>query len=98
MDGDHARDRVFGAAGGELPDAEKRLLDFEGQWFRRPGSKEQAMRDTFGLNATRYYQWINAVVDKPEAMAHDPALVKRLRNRRDSHARTRTARRFGTAG
>lgn len=96
MSGEHAHEREFGARGPELSDAEKHLLDFEGQWFRRAGAKEQAMREAFGLNPTRYYQWINAVLDKPEAMAHDPALVKRLREQRDAHARTRAARRGGS--
>lgn len=95
MSGEHARGQEFGAKAARLSDAEKRLLDFEGRWFRRAGAKEQAMRDAFGLNPTRYYQRINAVLDKPEAMAHDPALVKRLREQRDARARIRAARRGG---
>ncbi len=31
------------------------------------------------MSATRYYQVLNALVDKPEALAADPLLVKRLR-------------------
>lgn len=79
-----------------LGEAEQRLLDFEGQWFRHPGSKEQAITDTFGLNLTRYYQWLNAVIDRPEAVEYSPVLVNRLRRARD--ARTRPPGRSSVAG
>lgn len=70
-----------------LSETDRSLLAFEGQWFRQPGSKEQSIRDTFGLNVTRYYQWVNAVIDDPAAMEYDPVLVKRLRRARDSRMR-----------
>jgi hypothetical protein len=38
---------------------------------------------------------LNALVDKPAAMAADPLLVKRLRRLRASRQRTRAARRLG---
>jgi len=47
------------------------------------------------MSATRYYQVLNALVDKPEALAADPLLVKRLRRLRQSRQRTRAARRLG---
>ena len=47
------------------------------------------------MSATRYYQVLNALVDKPEALAADPMLVKRLRRLRTSRQRTRAARRLG---
>ena len=47
------------------------------------------------MSATRYYQVLNALVDKPEALAADPLLVKRLRRLRASRQRTRAARRLG---
>lgn len=61
------------------------FLDFERQWWKYPGSKETAIRELFGLSATRYYQILNALLDSPAALAADPMLVKRLR-------RTRTGR------
>lgn len=72
-----------------LTDRERAILDFERQWWRHPGAKEQTMRDLFGMPATRYYQVLNALIDRPEAFVHDPMLVKRLRrvrSRRMSHA------------
>jgi len=38
---------------------------------------------------------LNALIDDPAALAHDPMLVKRLRRMRASRQRARTARRLG---
>jgi hypothetical protein len=71
----------------ELTDHERELLDFEKQWWRRPGAKEQAIRERFDLSPTRYFQLLNALLDRPAALAYDPALVKRLRRVRASRSR-----------
>lgn len=81
------------ASSADLSERDVRILDFERRWWRQAGSKEQAIRDLFGLSATRYYQLLNALIDTPEAMAHDPVLVKRLRRLRASRRRARGARR-----
>lgn len=73
----------------ELADRGKQILDFERQWWRQAGSKEQAIRDTFNLSATRYYQLLNALLDDPLALAHDPVVVQRLRRLRASRSRRR---------
>ena len=50
------------------------------------------------MSATRYYQVLNALIDDPAALAHDPMLIKRLRRMRSSRQRARTsARRLGDA-
>lgn len=80
----------------ELTDEEKALLDFEGQgWWKYPGAKETAVREQLGLSATRYYQRLNALIDRPEALAYAPLLVRRLRRLRDQRQRQRSARRLG---
>jgi hypothetical protein len=84
-----------GAAAGALGRREREILAFEAQWWKYAGAKEQAIRELFDMSATRYYQVLNALVDKPEAMAVDPLLVKRLRRLRASRQRTRAARRLG---
>jgi hypothetical protein len=71
------------------------ILAFERQWWKFAGAKEQAIRDKFGMSATRYYQTLNALIDKPEALAQDPLLVKRLRRLRASRQRARSAKRLG---
>jgi hypothetical protein len=77
---------------GEQPSAaglsrhEHDMLAFERQWWRRPGAKETAIRERFGLSPTRYYQVLTGLVDRPDALVVDPVLVRRLR-------RVRAARR-----
>jgi hypothetical protein len=73
----------------KLTEREQEILAFEARWWKHAGSKEQAIRDTFGLSSTRYYQLLNALIDKPEATEHDPVLVGRLRRLRATRARTR---------
>jgi hypothetical protein len=72
-----------------LTDREQRILEFERQWWRHAGAKEQAIRDTFQLSATRYYQLLNGLLDNPAALAADPVLIGRLRRLRSTRARSR---------
>jgi hypothetical protein len=91
-DDDRTEDRADVAAAeepAELDERSKQILAFEKQWWRQAGAKEQAIRDTFGLGATRYYQLLNALLDNPLALAHDPVVVQRLRRLRASRARRR---------
>lgn len=77
---------------------EQEILAFERQWWKYAGAKEQAVRDLFDMSTTRYYQMLNSLIDRPEALAHDPMLVKRLRRMRTERARQRSARRLGVQG
>jgi hypothetical protein len=72
-----------------LSERDEKILAFERQWWKHAGSKEQAIRDTFGVSATRYYQLLNGLLDNPAAMAADAVLVARLRRLRTARARTR---------
>lgn len=72
-----------------LTELERDILAFEHGWWKHVGAKEQAITDRFGLTPTLYYQRLHSIIDKPEALLHDPMLVKRLRRLRD----TRTAQR-----
>jgi len=83
------------AAGEALTERERQILEFERQWWKYAGAKEQAIRDLFDMSATRYYQIINNLIDRPEAMRFDPMLVKRLRRMRAARQRARSARRLG---
>jgi hypothetical protein len=80
---------------GELSARDAEILSFERQWWKFAGAKEQAIRDKFQMSATRYYQILNALIDKPEALAQDPLLVKRLRRLRATRQRNRSAKRLG---
>ncbi len=79
----------------DLSERDRQMLAFERQWWKYAGAKESAIRDLFGMSATRYYQVLNTLIDRPEALVADPMLVKRLRRLRASRQRTRSARRLG---
>jgi len=78
-----------------LSERDQNVLAFERQWWKYAGAKEQAIRELFDLSPARYYQVLNALLDEPAALAHDPMLVKRLRRMRSERQRSRTARRLG---
>ena len=82
-------------AGGSLSRRDRDILAFERQWWQYAGLKEQAIKDMFGLSATRYYQVLNEIIDNPAALAEDPLLVRRLRRLRASRQKARSARRLG---
>lgn len=79
----------------ELTDREIEILDFERSWWKHAGVKEQAIRERFDMSATRYYQILNELIEKPAALAHDPILVKRLKRLRAYRQRQRVARLLG---
>jgi hypothetical protein len=72
-----------------------RVLRFERSSPRRGRSKERAIRQDLGITPTRYHQLLVGAIDRPEALAFDPMLVRRLRRLRDARRRTRFARRLG---
>lgn len=65
------------------------VLAFERRWWLRPGAKDSAIRDLFKITPTDYYRRLSRLIDRPEALAHDPLLVNRLRMRRQNGAVTR---------
>ncbi len=71
------------------------ILAFERQWWKYAGAKESAVREKFDMSSTRYYQVLNALIDRPEALEADPLLVRRLRRLRSQRQRQRSARRLG---
>jgi hypothetical protein len=82
------------AAASELSERDLAILDFEREWWRHAGAKEEAIRELFGLSAARYYQLLNAVIDSPNAVRHDPMLITRLQRARDARTTARVARAF----
>ncbi|MCX4575834.1 DUF3263 domain-containing protein [Streptomyces sp. NBC_01571] len=68
----------------ELGARERAVLAMERRGFAGPGAKERAIREQLGLAPVRYYQLLNALLDDPRALAHDPVTVNRLRRVRAS--------------
>ena len=81
--------------GSTLSERDLEMLAMERLWWQFAGAKEQAIREKFDMSATRYYQVLNALIDKPEALVADPLLVRRLRRLRAARQRQRSARRLG---
>ncbi|MGA5167668.1 DUF3263 domain-containing protein [Streptomyces lavendulocolor] len=67
-----------------LTDRDRAVLAVERLSWPGPGAKERAIREQLGLSPTRYYQLLNALLDDPAALAHDPVTVNRLRRLRAS--------------
>lgn len=76
----------------ELSEQDLKILAFETRWWKRAGSREQAIRDEFGLSSTRYHQLLNTLLDTPAAREHDPLLVGRLCRQREELIRRRGRR------
>ncbi|WP_306436901.1 DUF3263 domain-containing protein [Rhodococcus sp. 05-2255-3B1] len=67
------------------------ILQFERRWYSAAGNKEADIREQLGLSAVRYYQLLNAILDRPDALAAEPVLVKRLLRIRSSRQAARRA-------
>ena len=72
-----------------LSERDVAILELERTWWTLPGRKEVAVRERLGLSPTRYYELLGALLDSPEALAHDPLVVRRLRRLRDRRRRAR---------
>jgi hypothetical protein len=79
----------------ELDEATRRVLEFERASPGRGRAKLRAIRQGLGMTPTRYHQLLVGALDRPEALAYDPMLVRRLRRLRETRRRTRLARRLG---
>lgn len=75
-----------------MNERDRAILEFEG--MPHAGAKEDAIRETFGLSPTRYYQLLNGVLGMPEALAADPVLVHRLIRARERRVAARAGRSF----
>lgn len=74
-----------------LTDRDRAILDFERSWWAQGGVKEIAIGERFSLSTSRYYALLGEIMDMPEAMDHDPLLVRRLHRLRDARRRSRVA-------
>ncbi|WP_078970744.1 DUF3263 domain-containing protein [Streptomyces chattanoogensis] len=85
-DGAGAGDRTDGEGGPAAPlsSRDEAVLAVERRSWPGPGAKERVIRERLGISPTRYYQLLNALLDDPRALAHDPVTVNRLRRIRDA--------------
>lgn len=73
------------------------VLAFERSWWSHAGAKDDAIKERFGVTSADYYRALAEIIDHPEATAHDPLLVRRLRRQRVTRRLARSARRLGEA-
>ncbi|MFH8289324.1 DUF3263 domain-containing protein [Streptomyces sp. NPDC018059] len=75
--------------GQTLSERDRAVLALERRDWPGPGAKERAVREELGMVPVRYYQLLNALLDDPRALAHDPITVNRLRRVRQSRREER---------
>ena len=78
-----------------LTKLEIEMLDFERTWWRYAGVKESSIKELFNLTPPAYYQLLNNLIDRNEALLAEPILVKRLRRLRDSRTAQRSSSKLG---
>ncbi|MFZ9143214.1 MAG: DUF3263 domain-containing protein [Candidatus Nanopelagicaceae bacterium] len=76
--------------GSNLSDLEVRILDFERQWWKYAGAKDAAIKELFDLSTRSYYELLNNLIDREDALAASPLLVKRLRRLRQARISARS--------
>ena len=72
-----------------LSDLEVRILDFERQWWRYAGAKESGIKELFNFSSREYYELLNNLIDREDALVASPLLVKRLRRLREARLQKR---------
>lgn len=80
----------------ELTDQHREILDFErdNPHWKHIARKQAAVRERFGMTATRYEQVLLWILDQPEALAYSPQLVRRLQRLIAGRAAQRSSRRM----
>lgn len=81
----------------DLNSRDREILDFEGQWWAVAETKETGARERFGLGPGAYHAEVSRLIDRPEALAHAPLTVKRLRRLREARIADRSAARARSA-
>jgi len=78
-----------------LSELEVKMLEFERSWWRHAGVKESSIKELFNLTPPAYYQLLNNLIDREDALMAEPILVKRLRRLRESRSVARSSSKLG---
>jgi len=73
-----------------LTDLEARILEFERSWWKHAGAKESSIKELFEMTPPSYYQLLNNLIDREDALLAAPMLVKRLRRLREARTNARS--------
>ena len=83
------------ASSSGLSELELKMLEFERTWWRHAGAKESSIKELFNLTPPAYYQLLNNLIYRQEALMAQPILVKRLRRIRDARTTARSSSKLG---
>lgn len=62
--------------------------------YKYEGARETDVLHELGMTATRFWQYVNALIDRPEAVAAYPVDVRRLVRLREQRKAQRSPRRI----
>lgn len=75
-----------------LSEVELKILEFEQKWWKYAGAKESSIRELFDMAPSRYYEVLNSLIDRDDALVASPMLIKRLRRMREVRLAERQGR------
>lgn len=81
--------RWFGQAVRVISERHQAMLEFERSFWTFDDPKETLIRARFQCSADEYYAELNDLLEQPEALAHDPLVVRRLQRQRIRRRRER---------
>ena len=74
---------------GVISERHQAMLEFERSWWNHDEPRDAVIRSRFQCSVDEYYAELNDLLDEPEAMDHDPLVVRRLQRRRLRRRRER---------
>lgn len=72
-----------------INERQQAMLEFERTFWTFDEPKETLVRARFQCSADEYYAELNELLEKPEALEHDPLVVRRLQRQRVRRRRER---------
>lgn len=72
-----------------INERQQAMLEFERSFWTYDEPKEALIRARFQCSADEYYSELNELLELPEAIAHDPLVVRRLQRQRIRRRRER---------
>ena len=72
-----------------ISERQQAMLEFERTFWTLDDPKELLIRARFQCSADQYYVELSELLEQPEALAHDPLVVRRLQRHRVRRRRER---------
>jgi hypothetical protein len=72
-----------------ISERHRAMLDFERSFWTFDEPRDTLIRARFQCSADEYYAELNELLEQPEAMSHDPLVVRRLQRQRVRRRRER---------